>query len=36
VRVNVTSGGVPGSLGTGAGKLWLLNRQVRGVWSSFA
>jgi hypothetical protein len=32
----VTSDSVPGSLGTGAGILWLLNRQVRGVLSSSA
>jgi len=32
----VTSQIVPGSQGTGSGGLWLLNRQVRGVWSSSA
>jgi hypothetical protein len=32
----LTSESVRRSLGTGTRKLWLLNRQVRGVWSPFA
>jgi hypothetical protein len=32
----MTSKSLPGLLGTEAGKLWLLNRQVKGVWLSFA
>jgi hypothetical protein len=31
----VTSEGVPGSLGTGTRRLWLLNRQVMGVCRHF-